>query len=110
MKTTFLSSEHWFHDTVQKGNTNAASELELQPVGESLQGHTHQSTPELSELKTTTGHYICPPVVTSLAPHQKILAHWQAGCTDITEAVEKTETKLAVNVVLILHIISISDN
>lgn len=99
-----------FHDSVQKGNTNAASELELQPVGESLQGHTHQSTPELSELKTTTCHHICPPVVTSLAPHQKILAHWQAGCTDITEAVEKTETKLAVNVVLILHIISISDN
>lgn len=99
-----------FHDSVQKGNTNAASELELQPVGESLQGytHTHQSTPELSELKTTTCHHICPPVVTSLAPHQKILAHWQAGCTDITEAVEKT--KLAVNVVLILHIISISDN
>ncbi|KAL5643890.1 hypothetical protein ACJX0J_000832 [Zea mays] len=31
-----------------------------------------------------------------------ILAHWQAGCTDITEAVEKTETKLAVNVLLIL--------
>jgi hypothetical protein len=109
LKTTFLSSEHWFHDTVQKGNTNAASELELQPVGESLQGHTHQSTPELSELKTTC-HHICPPVVTSLAPHQKILAHWQAGCTDITEAVEKTETKLAVNVVLIFHIIFISDN